>query len=344
MNLCRRQAGVVRVLLTLFLIGTLLIAAGGAWLYHRYQEFLQQPLALPEQGLIYTVQSGRSVRSIAAELQAHGVLSHADFFMVMARLDGRAAQIKAGEYRLEAQLRPQQLLDLFVSGKVVQHAVTLVEGWTFRQMMAHIRGNDILHHTLSDTQAATVMAALGKADEHPEGRFLPDTYHFPRGTTDIAFLKRAYQSMQSTLETAWEGREEGLPLDNAYAALTLASIIERETGVPEERAEIAGVFVRRLQRRMRLQTDPTVIYGLGEAFDGNLRKRDLTTDTPYNTYTRAGLPPTPIAMPGRDAIHAALHPAEGNTLYFVARGDGSHQFSATLAEHNRAVRKYQLKQ
>jgi UPF0755 protein len=225
---------------------------------------------------------------------------------------------------------------------VVQYPLTLVEGWTFRQVMEALQADERLEHLIEDPSAEAVMARLGRRGVHPEGRFFPDTYHFTRGSSDLDILKRAHAAMERVLAEEWEARADGLPIESPDEALILASIIEKETGLASERAEIAGVFVRRLRLGMRLQTDPTVIYGLGDDFDGNLRRADLRNDHPYNTYVHAGLPPTPIALPGREAIRAALNPADGETLYFVARGDGSHAFSVTLEEHNRAVRKYQL--
>ena len=235
-----------------------------------------------------------------------------------------------------------QLLDNMVRGKVVQYSLTLVEGWTFKQMMAAINAHPSITHTLTGLTNSQLMTQLGWADQHPEGHFYPDTYSFSRGFSDVAFLQRAHRMMVQRLASEWRQRDTTVPYKTPYDALIMASIVERETGAAEERAQIAGVFVRRLKIGMALATDPTVIYGIGASFDGNLRKRDLQTDTPYNTYLRRGLPPTPIAMPGGDAIHAALHPASGKTLYFVARGNGTHYFSETLQEHNNAVRKYQL--
>ncbi len=230
-----------------------------------------------------------------------------------------------------------------VAGDVKTYNLTVIEGWTFAQMLDAVRTHPALAHTLAeDAGADAVMEALGQPGQHPEGRFFPDTYQFPRATTDVALLRRAYRRMQRVLAEEWRQRGENLPLDTPYEALILASIIERETGVPEERARIAGVFVERLERGMRLQTDPTVIYGLGDEFEGDLRFRHLRTDTPYNTYTRGGLTPTPIALPSRAAIHAALHPERRGELYFVSTGDGRHVFSRTLEEHNRAVIEYQL--
>jgi UPF0755 protein len=269
-------------------------------------------------------------------------LKHPWLLMVLARWQGRAHQIKAGEYRLMPGTTPTMLLDQLVAGKVVQYSLTAVEGWTFQQLLDAVNRHAALEHRLSGLDTAAIMERLGHADEHPEGRFYPDTYHFPRGTTDIAFLRRAYDELHARLDAAWQRRAPGLPYKNPYEALVMASIVEKETAVAAERAAIAGVFVRRLQQGMRLQTDPTVIYGLGPSFDGNLRARDLVEDTPYNTYLHTGLPPTPIALPGMGSIEAALHPAVATSLYFVARGDGTHEFSDTLEQHNRAVARYQL--
>jgi UPF0755 protein len=284
-----------------------------------------------------------TVRSLALDLKQRGILDKPVLLRFVARWQGQASKLKAGEYYLPTGTTPPQLLEILSSSQVVQYPLTIVEGWTFDQMMAAIRRDPILEHSLKEVANDQVMQYLGLDDLHPEGRFYPDTYHFPRGTTDVAFLKRAYKRMESVLEEAWRQRKKELPLKNPYEVLILASIIERETGIPEERGKIAGVFTRRLKRGMLLQTDPTVIYGMGERYDGNIRKRDLTRDTPYNTYLHKGLTPTPIAMPSGAAIHAALNPQEGNSLYFVATGDGGHYFSSTLEEHNKAVRKYQLK-
>jgi UPF0755 protein len=253
-----------------------------------------------------------------------------------------ATRLQAGQYRLDPGMTPQALLETLARGAVVQRTLTLVEGQTFRELLTLVHASDKLRHTLQDLDTDELMAALGHADEHPEGRFLPDTYHFPIGTTDRDFLQRAYRAMAELLAKEWVDREADLPLKSAYEALILASIVEKETGLAAERPLIAGVFISRLEQGMRLQTDPTVIYGMGEDFDGNIRSKDLRADTPYNTYTRYGLPPTPIAMPGADAIRAVLHPEKKGYLYFVARGNGAHYFSRTLEEHNRAVQKFQL--
>jgi len=326
-------------------VGILIISVSllTAWIAMDFRHFADSSLELPEGGIQYILKPGGSVTTLAADLKALGVLENRLYMRLLARWEGQASQLKAGEYLFTVGMSPRNVLNLIVAGKVVNHTFTLVEGWTFRQVMEAINQNDVLIHALNDLTDEEIMQRIGHAGEHPEGRFFPDTYHFPRGTTDISFLQRAYNAMDRFLQFEWERRDIGLPLKTPYDAVILASIVERETGVPLERPEIAGVFIRRLQKRMRLQTDPTVIYGMGEAFDGNLRRRDLKTKTPYNTYTNYGLPPTPIAMPGADAIMAALHPAPGSSLYFVARGDGSHQFSDTLEMHNKAVRKYQLK-
>lgn len=305
--------------------------------------FSDNPMALPEAGITYELLPGTSLAAVAGDLERSGYLKSAFYFRLLARLDGQAGNIKAGEYHLPSGLTPKSLLALLVSGKVVSHSLTLVEGWSFQQMLAAVAGHEALRKTLVDLPDSEIMDKLGLAGIHPEGRFLPDTYHFPKGTTDQDFLKRAYRGMEQLLAREWAEREPGLPLNSPYEALILASIVEKETGKAHERPEIAGVFIRRLRKGMLLQTDPTVIYGMGVSFDGNIRRSDLRRDTPYNTYLRKGLTPTPISMPGADAIHAVLHPAKGSSLYFVAKGNGQHHFSDTLAEHNKAVRKYQLK-
>lgn len=313
------------------------------WFGYDYQHFRQSPLAVPPEGTVINIPPGRSVRGIAQDLAELQLIDNPWYFEILARSTGAAARLQAGEYRLEPGLLPESLLQLLASGKVMQHTLTIVEGWTFRQMLDAVRAHPVLTQSLRNKSVRDIMAALERKGEHPEGRFLPDTYHFPRGMTDVDFLGRAYAAMQKALVREWAERAPELPFKTAYEALILASIVEKETGIAAERPRIAGVFVRRLKQGMRLQTDPTVIYGLGERFDGDIRSNDLRVDTPYNTYTRDGLPPTPIALPGLDAIRAVLHPADGKELYFVAKGDGSHQFSATLEEHTRAVRLYQLK-
>jgi UPF0755 protein len=327
------------------LIGILVLGGSFslAWVMMSLNSFSSNPMQLPEAGVSYELMPGSSLSAVARDLEQRGYLESAFYFQLMARLDGQASRIKAGEYHLASGLTPKSLLALLVSGRVMSHTLTLVEGWNFQQVLVAVAGHQALKKTLSDLSDEEIMAKLGFPDMHPEGRFLPDTYHFPKGTSDLDFLRRAHSAMEQLLAREWASREPDLPLKSPYEALIIASIVEKETGRAEERPEIAGVFIRRLRKGMRLQTDPTVIYGMGQAFNGNIRRSDLRQDTPYNTYVHGGLPPTPISMPGADALHAVLHPADGKSLYFVAKGDGYHHFSDTLAEHNKAVRKYQLK-
>lgn len=317
----------------------LAIAAGVVNL--EFQAFRAQSLNIPESTLL-TVEPGTTMAALSEQLVDEDILDRPRYFNWLARWRGVAEKIQAGEYRLSPGLTPDELLNVLVGGEVVVHALTVLEGWTFAQMLAEIRRHPAIEQTLGEADDKEIMRKVGSRDKHPEGRFLPDTYHFPRGTTDVEFLQRAYRALNQRLEQEWTERAKGLPFETPEEALILASIVEKETAVDAERAQVAGVFVRRLQRGMRLQTDPTVIYGMGDKFDGNIRRKDLRTDTPYNTYTRDGLPPTPIALPSAASIHAALHPDDGKALFFVSRGDGSHQFSETLKEHNRAVRRYQL--
>lgn len=320
---------------------TLVVGVTAFWFYQDYQRFLDTPLTPPEAEWRYTVQRGASVDRIAEELYREGVLSEPLYWRLHARLSGDARRIQAGEYRIGNTMTPLRLLDDMVAGRVAQYSLTVVEGWTFRQLLDALHAHPALTRTLEGLSDEDIMARLERPGEPPEGWFLPETYHFPRGTTDLAFLRRAHQAMRQALEAVWAERQAGLPFDEPYAALILASIIEKETGVASERREVAGVFVRRLRRGMLLQTDPTVIYGLGGAdFEGPLLRVHLRQDHPHNTYTRPGLPPTPIALPGRAALAAAVDPAPGDTLYFVADGEGGHVFSRTLEEHNRAVRAY----
>ena len=327
-----------RVLLALLLgLATL---AGGVWL--DYQRFRATPVRMSEPTLVFEVERGSGLRQVAAALTAQRLIRHPYYLLLLAYQRGDGARLKAGEFELTQGMVPGEVLDLLVSGRVIQYPVTLVEGWTFRQAVAAILANGRFGTDLAGRSDESLMAALGHPGEHPEGRFFPDTYSFPRRTTGLEVLRRARDRMDAVLAQEWQGRAPGLPLKTPYEALILASIIEKETGLAAERPVIGGVFVRRLRAGMRLQTDPTVIYGLGARFDGNIRRADLREETPYNTYVIAGLPPTPIALPGRAAIAAALHPADGDSLYFVARGDGGHVFSATLEQHNRAVGEYQL--
>ena len=329
----------LRISLLLSLLG------GGLALYAVYRDyraFLDTPLLIPQTGVEFTLPAGESIRLTAHRLQEQGILRSSLYLQVYARLGGLAHRLKAGEYLLKPGTTPRTLLEQIVAGRVIQYPLTIVEGWTFRRLLEAVASHPKLQHTLAGLNEADIMARLGYPGQHPEGRFFPDTYYFPAGTSDVAFLKRAYAKLERHLQKAWEQRSPDLPLKTPYEALILASIIEKETALPAERWQVAGVFVRRLQKGMLLQTDPTVIYGLGDRFDGNLHKQDLLADTPYNTYTRFGLPPTPIALPGAASIAAAVAPVAGNALYFVATGEGGHVFSRTLEEHNHWVRLYQL--
>jgi UPF0755 protein len=313
-----------------------------AVLLGQYQDFRKAPLNIPESGVVYEIAAGTSLKQLAYDLQRRGITGHPHYLVWLGRELDLAHRLQAGEYQITPDMTPESLLRKLAGGEVIQHAITLIEGQTFKEMLAVITASGEIVHTLDGVGTEELMVRLGHEGENPEGRFLPDTYHFPQGTTDLAFLTRAYNAMEHHLAEAWAGRDEGLPLNTPYEALILASIVEKETGVAGERPVIAGVFIRRLKKGMRLQTDPTVIYGLGERFDGNLRASDLRSDTPYNTYTRDGLPPTPIAMPGAASIHAVLHPDKGDALFFVANGNGGHYFSRTLKEHELAVQKFQL--
>ncbi|MGY0194904.1 endolytic transglycosylase MltG [Leptothrix sp. BB-4] len=315
------------------LLGAALAASIGLWLY--------RPLTLAATTVEATVEPGDSPRDIARHLVESGVQTEPRWLFEYFRWSGQSRAIKAGSYEFGAGTRPVDLLRKLVDGDVTLARIRLIEGWTFRQWRAELARHPDLKHDAAALDDAALMAAIGAPGLAPEGRFYPDTYAFSKGSSDLAVLKRALHAMQRHLDNAWLGRIDGLPLKSADEALTLASIVEKETGRAADRPQIAGVFINRLRIGMPLQTDPTVIYGLGASFDGNLRRRDLETDTPYNTYTRGGLPPTPIAMPGRDALQAATRPATTTALYFVARGDGSSEFSSNLADHNRAVDRYQ---
>lgn len=325
--------------LLILLFAAILIAVG-AWM--EFERFNETPLTLSEESALLDVPNGMSLRGLSDSLTSRGLMDHPYYFMALAHWRGDAARIKAGEYEIPIGTRPPQLLDRLIAGKVVQRSITLVEGWTIARALDAIAADERLKKTFEEPTTKVLMAAIGQPGLHAEGRFFPDTYHFAKGASDVDIMRRAFATMERVLEEEWAKREEGLPLESPYEALVLASIIEKETGRASERPAIAGVFVRRLIKGMKLQTDPTVIYGMGDAFNGNLRRVDLQRDTPYNTYVHHDLPPTPIALPGQAAIHAALHPQDGDSLYFVAKGDGSHWFSATLDEHNRAVRRYQL--
>ncbi len=287
---------------------------------------------------------GSSIRTLANQLIEKGLLENKKHFLIWGKLKRQETKLQAGEYLITPGMSLAMLLDKMVAGDVVQHNITIIEGYTFRQMLDSIHQNPIQIIQLEGLSDDEIMEKIGHKGEHPEGRFYPDTYYVSRGVTDVELLKRAYDAMAKILEEEWQQREENLPLKSAYEALILASIVEKESAIAEERPLIAGLFINRLRKKMRLQTDPTVIYGI-ENYDGNIRFRDLRKDTPYNTYTRRGLPPTPIALPGREAIHATLHPDKTKYLYFVAYGDGSgrHVFSTNLKDHEKAVDRYQRK-
>ncbi len=301
------------------------------------------PLKLQPGSQEISIQPKSGLRSIANQLVAQGVLKEPWRFILLAKLLHKEQFLQAGSYTLNKNISPYQLLLSLNHGKTTQGSITFIEGRTFEQMRQKLAVNDAVKQSIAGLSEAEILKLLSSKYSVAEGLFFPDTFYFDRNTTDIELLKISYNAMQLKLEKAWQGREPNLPYKNSYQALIMASIIEKETGKASERPMIAGVFVNRLRLGMRLQTDPTVIYGMGLRFDGNIRKKDLSIDTPYNTYTRSGLPPTPIAMPGLAAIEAALHPAETKALYFVGKGDGSHEFSNSLVEHNRAVVKYQLK-
>ena len=329
----------MRALRNLIVLAVLAAMAALAWLYY----FANNALELPRTPYEFTVRAGASVKSLSRQLADDGLFPEPHSFWIMARVLGKSGAIQAGTYRLERAMTPRELLDKLRRGDVVLAEMLFVEGTTLRQWRAQLAANPNVKQTLAGKDDAEVSALLTIGEAHPEGWLFPDTYRFAPGTSDLDLLRRAHAMMKKKLAEGWATRDASVPLTSPYEALILASIVEKETGVASERPLIAGVFANRLRKGMRLQTDPTVIYGIGEKYDGNIRKRDLTTDTPWNTYTRDGLPPTPIAMPGAGSLAAVMHPASTNALYFVGKGDGTHHFSATLEEHNRAVAKYQLK-
>lgn len=330
--------------LALLGFGLMLLAAGAVafFAYQRFLAFADAPIAGIEQGDMLVVERGDSLPKVLRRLRDMGIETRDLEWRALAREMGAAGRIQVGEYALEPGTTPRALLAAMRDGRVTSYRFTIIEGWNIRELRAALAKATPLKQEGAQLDQAALMQALGRGGQHPEGRFLPETYHYTRNDSDLDVLRRAADAMDKALAEAWEGRDPGLPLRTPYELLTLASIVEKETGAPEERPQIAGVFVRRLQVPMRLETDPTVIYGLGSAYDGNIRRRDLDTDTPYNTYTRDGLPPTPIAMPGRAALQAAARPAPGDALFFVAIGDGSgrHVFSRTYAEHRAAVAEY----
>ena len=329
-----------RLLLLLLVVAV----AAGVHVYRDYQRFADTPLSLDKHEHVLEVKLGTSFRSIVRKIKSEtGNAAPWWYWRALAHEMGVLDGLHAGEYALTQTVTPRVLLRRMADGDVIHHQFTIIEGWRFKELRLALAKESKLEQTLGGLSDADVMTRIGAEGVHPEGRFLPETYSFVRGQKDVDVLKRAYKAMQTQLAKRWAERDPQLPLGSPDEMLTLASIVEKETGQAAERPRIAGVFVRRLKLPMMLQTDPTVIYGLGDSFNGNLTRKHLETDTPYNTYTRFGLPPTPIALPGDAALAAVANPAEGDELYFVAKGNGEHAFSATLAEHNRAVREYQLR-
>mgnify|MGYP000692172849 FL=1 len=325
-----------------FAVLVLLSGIATAWLWNEYNQALTMPVIIGQSKVI-EIKKGDSFKRITDKLVKQQIAIEPLWFKLIAYKDKVSNKLKAGEYELKPGLTMPEILAVFVKGKARQYSITFPEGWSFKQIIAEIQSNPYIENTLGAVDYQNLMAKLGSEYKHPEGLFFPDTYFFDKNTSDIALLKIAHDKMKLVLQQEWDNKEDGLPLENAYQALILASIVEKETGAAVERPQIAGVFTRRLRKGMLLQTDPTVIYGMGDSYKGNIRYKDLRQPTAYNTYVIKGLPPTPIAMPGQHAIHAALHPAKGKSLYFVAKGNGvgTHVFSATLRAHNNAVNKYQ---
>jgi len=327
-----------RTLKSLFLLGILAMLAAGGWLWW----FAHAPLHLGAPAVEFTIPPGSSLRAASRAIAQAGVDMRPWAFEALARVAGNPADIKAGQYEIQAGVTPLELLRKLARGEVALTEIVFIEGWGFKQLRAALDVHPDVRHDTKGLTDAEVMRRLEAPNGNPEGLFLPDTYRFAKGASDLEVLRSAYRAMGKRLDAAWAQRQPDLPLASPYEALVLASIVEKETGRAEDRTMVAAVLVNRLRAGIKLQADPTVIYGLGNAFDGNLRKRDLVADTPYNTYTRDGLPPTPIALPGLASLEAVMNPARTDALYFVARGDGTSEFSRTLEEHNRAVTKYQL--
>ncbi|HSV36383.1 MAG TPA: endolytic transglycosylase MltG [Ramlibacter sp.] len=326
-----------RFFLTVFLLASLAVLGAGGWALW----WVYQPLQLSAPSVDLSIEAGTLPRGVAQAVKDAGVSVNSDLLYLWFRISGQDRLIKAGSYELESGITPHRLLAKLARGEESLRAITLVEGWNFRQLRAALLKDDVLRPDTQGLADEAVMSLLGRPGQHPEGRFFPDTYTFAKGSSDVAVLRRALRAMDKRLAAAWALKAPDAVVSTPDEALILASIVEKETGKPADRPLIAAVFNNRLRVGMPLQTDPTVIYGLGASFDGNLRKKDLQADTPWNTYTRPGLPPTPIAMPGKASLLAAVQPAPSKALYFVARGDGSSHFSASLDEHNRAVNKYQ---
>jgi UPF0755 protein len=322
--------------LILWLVFFLLIVAG------LFAYYARTPIPLERTPFVFALKQGSSLKSAAHQIQQVGGLNNEWLFVFLARGLGKATQIKPGNYQLEHEITPLQLLNMISKGQVEQSSITFIEGSTFKELRAAVNSDATLRHDSAHLSDEEILKHIGASERKAEGLFFPDTYNYASGSSDLVVLKRAYQLMQRNLQENWKKRDANLPLDSPYQALILASIVEKETGQPGDRPMIASVFINRLRKNMRLQTDPTVIYGMGDKFDGNLRKRDLQRDTPYNTYTRSGLTPTPICLPSLAALQTTLHPAASRALYFVSRGDGSSQFSSSLVEHNNAVNRFQL--
>jgi len=329
-----------KLLLACVCAAVLISAGTGLWVWQGLKG-LEKPVEF-EEPLLFQVPQGASFTEVAGRLEDEGLVSDRLWLRLYGRLDPGQTRIKAGEYEFLDGMSPVDMIGIMVSGDTKHWYVQFIEGWTFQDMRAALANAERLQKLTGEWSSEKIMAAVGAEGEHPEGRFFPDTYAFTSTESDLDLLRRAFSRMESVLAEEWAAREDGLPYENPYEALIMASIVERETGAPEERDQVAGVFVRRLQKGMRLQTDPTVIYGMGDSYQGRIGRKDLRTYTPYNTYRINGLPPTPIALPGRESIHATLHPDDGDALYFVASGDGPHKFSRTLAEHQKAVREFQL--
>ena len=317
-----------------------LILAGAA-AYAGIHQWLNQPLISDDKAISFTIKPGSSVRAAAKQIEEAGVPVPALAFELMARLSGQAAKLKAGSYELEPGKTPLQLLEKIANGEFSMGSLAIIEGWTFNQMRKIIDASPDLKHDTKDWSIRDLMQKLGADVAYAEGMFFPDTYLFAKGSSDLQLYQQAYAAQMKRLDYAWNNRASGLPYHDKYEALTMASIVEKETGQSAERPMVAAVFVNRLKTGMLLQTDPTVIYGMGDRYQGKIHKSDLLRDTPYNTYTRAGLPPTPISLPGSAALEAALNPANSQALYFVARGDGTSKFSENLDDHNKAVNQYQ---
>jgi len=332
----------IKRIFAFFLSVFILLGLSGLWFWHNYETFLKTPLPILETTEI-DVSKGIHFNQLIKELEKKSIIEKAFYLKLHARVTGQARQIKAGYYRLEPGMTPRGMLELITSGRSISYSFTILEGSTFKQLLTAIQSNPQLKDDVSTLSTEALLKTLDIESTHPEGQFLAETYHFEKNGSALALLNRAHNLLQDTLNQAWETRLPDLPYGSAYEALIMASIIEKETARADERPVIAGVFVRRLNKKMRLQTDPTVIYGMGDEYEGNIRRSDLRKATPYNTYVIPGLPPTPIAMVGAEAIHAAVNPAKGKALFFVAKGDGSHQFSETLKQHNEAVRQFQLK-